>query len=88
MNHSLTKEVHHKAIIVAIYVGGRVGLELNSDVSHGCIELEVWPCPAVLTQDVGCEVITIVEGQQVILPQMETRIHIQKVTALRPNDLN
>lgn len=62
----------NKAVVIAVYVGLRIRLKLNGDISHGCIELESWMCAAVLTQDVGCEVITIVEGQQVILAQMET----------------
>ena len=67
----------HKAVVVAVYVGGRVGLKLNSDISHGGVELEVGPCAAVLAQDVGCQVVSIIEGQQVILTNMETRTDIQ-----------
>lgn len=63
----------HKAIVVAIDVSGRIGLKLNGDISHGGIELEVWPCATVLAQDVCCQVISIIEGQQVILTNMETR---------------
>lgn len=62
----------HEAIVVAIDVGGRIGLKLNSDISHGGVELEVRPCAAVLAQDVRCQVITVIEGQQVILANMET----------------
>lgn len=76
--YGLTKEVNHKAIVVAVDVGGRIWLKLNSDVSHGCVELEMWPRAAVLAQDVGSQVIAIVEGQQVVLTQMETRIDIKK----------
>lgn len=39
----LTKEVHHKAVAVAIDVGGRVRLELDGDVGHGGVDFEVWP---------------------------------------------
>lgn len=39
----LTEEVHHKAVAVAIDVGGRVRLELDGDVGHGGVEFEVWP---------------------------------------------
>lgn len=46
--------MNHKAVVVAIDVGGRVRLKLNSDVRHGGVELEVWPCAAVLAQDVRC----------------------------------
>lgn len=78
LNHHLTKEVNYKAIVVAVDVSGRIRLKLNSDISHGGIELEMWSCATVLAQDVGSQVITIIEGQQVILPQMETRIDITK----------
>lgn len=67
----------HKAVVVAVDVGGRIGLKLNSDISHGGVELEVWPCAAVLAQDVGGQVIAIIEGQQVILSNMETRTDIK-----------
>lgn len=67
----------HKAIVVAVDIGGRVGLKLNSDVSHGGKQLEVWPCATVLAQDVCCQVITIIEGQQVILANVETGMHIK-----------
>lgn len=63
MHNRLTKEVDNEAVVVAVDVGGRIRLKLNSDVSHRRIELEVWSGAAVLTQDVGCEVITIIEGQ-------------------------
>lgn len=87
-NHSLTKEVDHKAIVVAIDVGGWIWLKLNGDISHGGIELEVWPCAAVLAQDVRCQVITIVEGQQIILTNMETRTDQNKVGTFLPNETN
>lgn len=67
----------HKAVVVAIDVGGRVGLKLNGDIRHGGIELEVWLCTAVLSQDVGCQVVSIIEGQQVILTNMETATDIR-----------
>lgn len=78
LNHRPTKEVNYKAIVVAVDVSGRIRLKLNSDISHGGIELEMWSRATVLAQDVGSQVITIIEGQQVILPQMETRIDITK----------
>lgn len=67
--------MHHKAVVVAVDVGGRVGLELNCDVRHGGVELEVRPRTTVLTQDVCCQVIAIVKGQQVVLADVQTRIH-------------
>lgn len=73
-----TKEVDHEAVVVAVYVGGRVWLKLNGDVGHGRVELEVWPRAAVLTQDVGCEVVAVVEGQQVVLTQVEAAAHTQQ----------
>lgn len=78
-SQSPTEEVHHKAVVVAVDVGGRVGLELNGDVRHGGVELEVRPRPAVLSQDVGCQVVAIVEGQKVVLADMKPGIH-KKVT--------
>lgn len=77
-NGNLTKEVNHKAIVVAVDVGGRIWLKLDGDVSHGRVELEVWPRAAVLTQDVGREVIAVVEGQQVVLTHVETGINMKK----------
>lgn len=61
----------HKAVIVSVNVGGRIRLKLNGDISHGRVDLETRPRAAVLTQDVGCEVITIVKGQQVVLAHVE-----------------
>lgn len=37
---ALTKEVHHKAIVVAVNVGGRVRLELDGDIRCRGVELE------------------------------------------------
>lgn len=69
---SITEKVHHKSIIVAVDVGGRVRLELDGDISHRGVEFESWTGAAVLAQYLCCQVITIIEGQQVIFPQMET----------------
>lgn len=63
--------MHHKAVVVAVDVGGGVGLELNGDVGHGGVDLEVRPCAAVLPQDVGRQVVAVVEGQQVVLADVE-----------------
>ena len=68
----LTKEVHHEAVVVAVDVGGRVGLELHGDVGHGSEQLEVRPRAAVLTQDVRRQVVPVVEGQEVVLPQVQS----------------
>lgn len=68
----LTKEVNYKAVVVAVDVSGRIGLELNSDIGHGCVEFEVRPCAAVLAQDVARQVVTVVECQLVVLTQIET----------------
>lgn len=35
-----TKEMHHKAIVVAVDVGGRIGLELDGHVRHGGVKFE------------------------------------------------
>lgn len=70
-----TKEVHHKAVVVAVDVGGWIRLELNGDVRHGGVELEVRPRSAVLSQDVRCQVVAIVEGQKVVLADMQPGIH-------------
>lgn len=67
--------MHHKAVVVAVDVGGRIGLELNGDVRHGGVELEVGPRTTVLPQDVRRQVVAIVEGQQVVLADVETGIH-------------
>lgn len=67
----LTKEVDHEAIVVAVDVGGRIRLKLQRDVSHRGVELKVGPSAAVLAQDVGREVIAVIEGQLVILTQIE-----------------
>lgn len=63
--------MNHKSIVVAVDVGGRVWLELDGHISHGGVELEVGPCATVLTQDVGRQVVTIVECQLIILTQVE-----------------
>lgn len=49
----LTKEVHHESIVVAIDVGGRVGLELDGNISRGGVELEAGPRATILAQDLG-----------------------------------
>lgn len=61
---------------------------MNSDISHGGIELEMWSCAAVLAQYVRCKVIAIIEGQQVILTNMETGTDNRKVVtvAFLPNE--
>lgn len=70
--------MHHKAVVVAVDVGGRVGLELNGYVRHGGVELEVRPRAAVLSQDVCCQVVAIVEGQKVVLTDMQSRMEKKK----------
>lgn len=35
-----TKEMHHEAIVVAVDVGGRIGLELDGHVRHGGVKFE------------------------------------------------
>lgn len=37
---SPTKEMHHKAIVIAVDVGGRIRLELDGHVRHGGVEFE------------------------------------------------
>lgn len=63
--------MNHKSIVVTVNVGGRIRLELDGHISHGGVELEVGPCAAVLTQDVGRQVVAVVERQLVILTQIE-----------------
>lgn len=77
----------HKSIVVSVDIGGWIGLELNSDISHRCVELEVWPSAAVLAEDVGCQVVTIIEGQKVILPQMETKANSDNMNTSVPSAL-
>lgn len=69
--------MHHEAVVVAKDVGGGVGLELDGDVGHGGVELEVWSRAAVLAQDIGRQVVAIVEGQQVVLANMETKKQVK-----------
>ena len=64
--------MHHEAVVVAVDVGGRVGLELHRDVGHGSEQLEVRPRAAILTQDVRRQVVPVVEGQEVVLPQVQS----------------
>lgn len=78
-----TEEVHHKAVVVAVDVGGGVGLELNGDVRHGGVELEVRPRTAVLSQDVRRQVVAIVEGQEVVLADMQPGIHKKRKKTLQ-----
>lgn len=70
--YTITKEMHYKAIVVSVDIGGRIRLKLDGHVSHRGVESESREETTVLAQDVGCEVITIIKGQQVILPQMKT----------------
>lgn len=65
--------MNHKAVVVTVDVCGRVRLKLDGDISHGGVELEARPCAAVLPQDVPRQVIPVVEGQLVILANMESR---------------
>lgn len=77
-----TKEVHHKAIVVTVDVGCGVRLELDGDVGRGGVELEAGPCAAILAQDLGCEVVAIVEGQQVVFPHVEAVKRIEQIESL------
>jgi len=61
----------HEAVAVAVDLGGRVRLELDGDVRRGRVELEAGPRAAVLTQNLGRQVVSIVEGHHVILPYVE-----------------
>ena len=63
----------HEAIAVAVDVGGGVRLELDGDVCHGRVELEAGPQAPVLTQDLCRQVVTVVEGDHVILPYVKPR---------------
>lgn len=74
--------MNHKAVVVAVDVRRRVRLELDGDVSHGGVELEAGPRAAVLAQDVPCQVIPVVEGQQVILANVESRVK----NSVKPRD--
>lgn len=67
----LTEEVDHEAVAIAVDVGSRVRLELDGDVGGGGVELEAGARSAVLTQHLGREVVPIVEGQQVVLPNVQ-----------------
>lgn len=49
---NLTEKVDHKAVVVAIDIGGRVGLKLYGDIRHGRVELEVRTFAAVLAKNV------------------------------------
>ena len=64
--------MHHKAIVVAVYVGGRVRLELDRHVTHGGVEFEAGPSATVLAQHFGCQVISVIECQQVVLANVES----------------
>lgn len=63
----------HKAVVVAVDVGGGIWLKLDGDIGHGSIELEVGLGAAVLTHDICCQVISIVEGQKVILTNTKAK---------------
>lgn len=64
--------MHNKAIVVSVDIGCWIRLKLDGHVSRRGVESESREETTVLAQDVGCEVITIIKGQQVILPQMKT----------------
>lgn len=63
--------MHHKAVVVTVDVGGRIGLELDGDVRRWGVELESGERATVLAQDVGREVIAIVKRQYVVLSKMK-----------------
>lgn len=60
-----------EAVAVAVDVGGRVGLELDGDVGGGGVELEAGLGSPVLTQDLCREVVSVVKGHQVVLPDVQ-----------------
>lgn len=72
MLQRLTKEVDNETIAVAVDIGGRVGLELDGDVCAGGVELKVGLRSSVLTQCLGCKVISIIKGQEVIYPNVQS----------------
>lgn len=63
----------HKAVVVTVNVGGWIGLKLDGDVGHGRVQLKAGPGAAVLAQDVPCQVIPVVERQDVVLANMESK---------------
>lgn len=65
----------YETVAIAIDVSGRVRLELDGDVCGGGVELKSGLCSSILTQNFSCKVISIIKGQQVVLPnvQPETR---------------
>lgn len=67
----LTKEADDEAVVVAVDVRGRVGLELDGDVGGGGVELEVGLGPSVLTQHFGVQVVPVIKGHQVVLADVQ-----------------
>ena len=63
--------MYHETVVVSVDVGGRVGLELDGDVGHGGVELVAGQCSTVLAQDVGRQIVSVVEGQHVVFTKME-----------------
>lgn len=58
---------------VSVDVCGRVRLELDGDISGGCVEFKTGLGASMLTQDSACEVISIIKGQQVIFPNVQPK---------------
>lgn len=74
-----------EAIAVAVDIGSRVRLELDGDICGGGVELEAGLWSSILTQHFGCKVIAVIEGQQVIFPNVQPEtgiIHRIKSTNL------
>lgn len=61
----LTGEVDDKALPIGKGTSAGVGLELDSDISSGGIELEAATRTRVLAQDACRQVVSIIEGQHV-----------------------
>lgn len=78
----LTEEMDDEAVAVAVDVGGRVGLELDGDVGGGGVELEASSGSSVLTQDFGCEVVSVVKGHQVVRADIQPETRRVKLPSL------
>lgn len=80
--------MNHKTVVVTVDVGGRIGLELNRHVRHGGEKFHPGLRSAVLSQDVCCEIITIIKRHHIILTKMKSEnikeIQLQETFTINP----
>lgn len=67
-----TEEIYHEAVVVAVDVRSRIRLKLDGHIGCRGEESKSRKETAVLTQDVGRQVVPIIKGEQIISSQTKT----------------